>query len=241
MLVRPSLLLELITTVALLASISAVSAASDAGSRRNDPAAKRKDADALVSVSSMAASDYAECVSDLTSKGVVFEQVGDVRQEGCQLSGAIKLTAVATPFGDVGISGKPTMLCSFARQFSGWVRDVGAPLTLAYTGERLAQIEAGRAFACQARYDKPGAIPSEHAKGDAIDIASFVLADNRRIRVKQEASAVPLARDLVRALRTTACGYFTTVLGPGSDAAHEEHLHFDSGMHGATPNYRICE
>jgi hypothetical protein len=127
MLVRPSLLLELITTVALLASISAVSAASDAGSRRNDPAAKRKDADALVSVSSMAASDYAECVSDLTSKGVVFEQVGDVRQEGCQLSGAIKLTTVATPFGDVGISGKPTMLCSFARQFSGWVRDVGAP------------------------------------------------------------------------------------------------------------------
>jgi hypothetical protein len=241
MVVRPSLLLELITTVALLASASAVSAASDAGSRRNDPAAKPKDKEVFVSVSGMTASDYAECLSDLTSRGVVFERAGDVRQEGCQLSGAIKLTTIATPFGDVGIAGKPTMLCSFGRQFSGWVREVGAPLTLAYTGQKLTQIEAGAAFACRARYDKPGAIPSEHAKGDAIDIASFVLADNRRILVKQQDSDVPLARDLIRALRTTACGYFTTVLGPGSDSAHEEHLHFDSGMHGATPNYRICE
>jgi hypothetical protein len=162
-----------------------------------------------------------------------------VRQEGCQLSGAIKLATVATPFGDVGLSGKPIMLCSFGRQFSDWVRDVGAPSTLACTGQRLTQIETGPGCACRARYDKAGAIPSE--QGDAIDIVSFVLADNRRIGVKQQDSDIPLARDLVRALRTTAFGYFTMVLGPGSDAPHEEHLHFDSGMHGATPNYRICE
>ena len=39
----------------------------------------------------------------------------------------------------------------------------------------------------------------------------------------------------------TACGYFTTVLGPGSDPAHADHLHFNSALHGATPNYRICQ
>jgi hypothetical protein len=117
------------------------------------------------------------------------------------------------------------------------VRDVAAPLTLGYTGQRLAQIETGAGFACRARYDKPGEVPSEHAKGDALDIASF---DNRRIPVKQEDSDAP-SRDLVHALRMTACGYFTTVLGPGSDTAREAHFHFDSGLHGATPNYRICE
>jgi hypothetical protein len=224
-----------------LGSTPTVSAASGAGSVPREPAATGKNAKTLVSVNGMTASDYDECVADLTSSGVVFEQPGAVTQEGCQLSGAIKLATVATPFGDVGIAGKPAMLCSFGRQFSSWVRDVGAPLTLAYTGQKLTQIEAGQAFACRARYDKPGAIPSEHAKGDAIDIASFVLADNRRIAVKQQGSDIPLARDLVRALRTTACGYFTTVLGPGADSAHEDHLHFDSGMHGVTPNYRICE
>jgi hypothetical protein len=218
-----------------------VNPAAHAGSVPSEPAANGKNAKALASVSGMTKSDYDQCVSDLTSKGVVFERPGDVTQEGCQLSGAIKLATVATPFGDVGISGKPAMLCSFGRQFSGWVRDVGAPLALAYTGQKLTQIEAGQAFACRARYDKPGAIPSEHAKGDAIDIVAFVLADNRRILVKQQETDLPVARDLLRALRTTACGYFTTVLGPGSDSAHESHLHFDSGMHGATPNYRICE
>jgi hypothetical protein len=42
-------------------------------------------------------------------------------------------------------------------------------------------------------------------------------------------------------LRTTACGYFTTVLGPGSNLAHATHYHFDLGVHGKSGNYRICE
>lgn len=238
---RPSLLRELITCLSLLASVSSVSAASS-----NAPAVKAavpdaKDAKTVVSVSGMTESDYAQCISDLTSRKVVFEQAGKVTQHGCELSNAIALTAVPTAFGDVNISGKPTMLCSFVRQLGDWVRDVAAPLALAYTGQRLARIETGGAFVCKARYDKPGQIPSEHAKGDAIDIFAFVLADNRSIHVKQEESDTPVERDLVRVLRTTACAYFTTVLGPGSDSAHSEHFHFDTGLHGATPNYRICE
>ena len=189
----------------------------------------------------MTASDFAACLSDLREAKVVFEPVGAAKEGGCDLTGAVRLASVATPFGDVAISGKPTMLCSFARQFALWSRAVAAPLTLAYTGQRLTEIEAGSAFACRARTDKPGAIPSEHAKGDAIDVASFVLADRRRVRVKQPESDLALAHELVGALRTAACGYFTTVLGPGSDSAHAEHFHFDLALHGANANYRICE
>ena len=227
--------------LSLLASISSASAASSAAPAATAPGADVQDAKTLVSVNGMTEPDYAACVAELTLRKVVFEQVGKVTQQGCELSGAIDLTVIPTAFGDVGISGKPAMLCSFGRQFSNWVRDVAAPLTLAYTGQRLGRIEAGYAFACTARYDKPGQVPSEHAKGDAIDILAFVLADNRRIRVKQEEADTPVERDLVRVLRTTACAYFTTVLGPGTDSAHAEHFHFDNGIHGATPNYRICE
>jgi hypothetical protein len=236
---RRSFPLKLIAPVALLASASAVSAASSAAPA--PPSADAKPAKTLVSVSGMTASDYAQCVSDLTSRKVIFDQAGDVTQQGCRLLGAIELTAVPTVFGEVGVSGKPMMLCSFVRQFSDWVREAGAPLTLAYTGQRLARIEVGSSFRCSARYDKPGQVPSEHAKGDAIDISAFVLADNRRILVKPEESDSPAERDLVHALRMTACAYFTTVLGPGADPAHAEHFHFDAGLHGATPNYRICE
>jgi hypothetical protein len=233
--------LQLIATVALLASAQSVLADSGAppASSAKPTAANAKDEKTPVSVSGMTAPEYAQCVSDLTSSHVVFQQAGDVSEQGCRLSGAIRLKAVTTAVGSVSMSGEPAMLCSFAQEFSGWVREVAAPLALGYTGQRLARIETGEAFACRARYDKPGAVPSEHAKGNAVDIAAFVLADGRRIFVKQQDDGT--ARDLVHALRMTGCGYFTTVLGPGTDPAHEAHFHFDSGMHGATPNYRICE
>ena len=133
-------------------------------------------------------SDHAQCVSELASKKVVFEQPKEATREGCRLSAPVSLTLVATPFGDVSLPAKPSMLCSFGLKFTDWVRDVAAPLTLAYTGQKLAEIETGPGFACTARYDKPGALPSEHAKGDAIDVVSFVLADKRRVTVKDARS-----------------------------------------------------
>jgi hypothetical protein len=187
----------------------------------------------------MTAREYAQCVSELTSSHVVPQQAGDVTEQDCKLFGAIRLKAVPTAVGSVNLSGEPAVLCSFAREFGGWVREVAAPLALGYMGQKLARIETGEAFACRASYDKPGAVPSEHAKVDAVDIAALVLADGRRVFVKQQDNGT--ARDFVHALRMTACGYFTTVLGPGTDPAHEAHFHFDSGLHGATPNYRICQ
>ena len=228
--------LQLITTVALMVFAESVFAESG---NAPAPSAKPAVANTKVSVSGMTAPEYAQCVADLTSSHVEFQQAGDVTEQGCKLSGAIRLKAVTTAIGSVTMSGDPAMLCSFAREFSGWVREVAAPLALGHMGQRLARIETGEAFACRARYDKPGAVPSEHAKGNAVDIAAFVLADGSRILVKQQDDGA--ARDLAHALRMTACGYFTTVLGPGTDPAHEAHFHFDSGLHGATPNYRICE
>jgi hypothetical protein len=160
-----------------------------------------KDEKTPVSVSRMAAPEYVQCISDLTSSHAVFQQAGDVTEQGCKLSGAIRLKAVTTAVGSVSMSGAPAMLCSFAQEFSGWVREVAAPLARGYMGQGLARIETGEAFACRARYDKRGAVPSEHAKGNAVDIAAFVLADGRRILVKQQDDAA--ARDLVHALRMT--------------------------------------
>jgi len=235
--------LQLIATLALLVSANSVSA-ENAGGAAHAPSAKpaatnAKDQKTPVSVSGMAASDYAQCVSDLTSSHVVFQEARDLTEQGCKLSGAIRLKSVATAAGSVSMAGEPVMLCSFARTFSGWVREIAAPLALGYAGARLARIETGEAFACKARYDKPGQVPSEHAKGNAVDIAAFSLADGRRILVKQQDDET--GRALVHALRMTACGYFTTVLGPGADPAHAAHFHFDSAVHGETPNYRICE
>jgi hypothetical protein len=92
----------------------------------------------------------------------VFQEAADVTEQGCKLSWAIRLKAVTTTLPNVSMSGEPAMLCSFAQGFSGWVREVAAPLALGHMGQRLARIETGEAVAC--------------AKGDAVDIAAFVLA-----------------------------------------------------------------
>jgi hypothetical protein len=42
-------------------------------------------------------------------------------------------------------------------------------------------------------------------------------------------------------VRQAACGWFTTVLGPGSDEAHHDHLHVDIQQHGSSDRYRICQ
>jgi hypothetical protein len=48
-------------------------------------------------------------------------------------------------------------------------------------------------------------------------------------------------RNVVDSVRAAACGWFTTVLGPGSDAEHTDHLHVDIALHGTSDRYRICQ
>lgn len=196
---------------------------------------------AVSATNTMAAPDYAACLSELTRTGAVYQPLGDFVKEGCSLSGAVQLQSVTTNYGVVKINAEPIMLCSFARQFASWVHDIGAPLTLAHTGAELTTIETGPGFVCRNRYNRPDMKVSEHAKGNAIDIAAFILSDKQRIAVKQQPNDTAIAQELLRIFRTSGCGYFTTILGPGSNAAHEEHLHFDYGLHGKTLNYRICE
>jgi hypothetical protein len=182
-----------------------------------------------------------QCLSDLKAANIEFMELGSVSKEGCTVEGAIELDAVSSPFGKVSIPNKPTMACVFARQFTTWIRNVAAPLTLAYMDSKLAAIETGAGLVCRTRYAKPDEKISEHAKGDAIDIASFRLENGRSLSVKDASASTQIDGALMKTLRAIGCGYFTTILGPGSNEAHKDHLHFDYGMHGNTYNYRICE
>jgi hypothetical protein len=133
------------------------------------------------------------------------------------------------------------MLCPFALRFNRWVQEVGAPIIAQEMGAPLSTIRTGTAFLCRNRVGRGESKISEHARGNALDIVSFDLRDNRRIVIGDEASAMSPTAKALRGLRTSACGYFTTVLGPGSNEAHKTHIHIDLGQHGRSANYRICE
>jgi hypothetical protein len=197
--------------------------------------------DAGAAGSTMPIDPVPQCLADLKATKVEFRELGAVTKDGCTVEGALELDAIPSPFGTVSAPAKPTLACAFARRFAAWVRNVAAPLTLAYMGSRLAAIDTGPGFVCRDRYNKPGEKISEHAKGDAIDVTAFALENGHRLTVRESSASANIDGVLMTTLRATGCGYFTTILGPGSNDAHKEHFHFDIGLHGASANYRICE
>ena len=81
-----------------------------------------------------------------------------------------------------------------------------------------------------------GAKLSEHGRGNALDIRALRLADGRAV----ELTDPQVPKDFREGLRQSVCARFTTVLGPGSDGYHEDHVHVDLAEPGWKP-IRIVE
>jgi hypothetical protein len=74
---------------------------------------------------------------------------------------------------------------------------------------------------------QPGAAISEHAFGNALDIAAFRFADGREVEFKTGWKGRPEERGFLRAVHAAACERFSTVLAPGSNIYHYDHIHVD--------------
>ncbi len=182
------------------------------------------------------------CLADLRSTGIAFSIPDSVQTTSeCHIDNPVVIESVSSPDGDIALPGKPLFRCAFARRFTQWIAGVAGPVVSSHSGKRLAAISTGPGFVCRKRNGDTTAKISEHALGNAVDIDALILADKRRIAISTVAD--PEGRDtrMLMALRLSACGFFTTVLGPGSNEAHKEHYHFDFGVHGKSGNYRICE
>jgi hypothetical protein len=183
----------------------------------------------------------AECQARLDARHATFSFTPPVAEGDCAIALPVRLRSLAIGAGDVPFTGEPTLDCRLAERLADWIGNVVEPLARYHLGAGLAAIESGPGYVCRNRNNEAAGKLSEHAKGNALDIAAFALRDGRRIAVRPADGLAPTEAAFLAAVRSTACGYFLTVLGPGSDAAHGEHLHVDLGQHGRTANYRICE
>ncbi|HWM82606.1 MAG TPA: extensin family protein [Pseudolabrys sp.] len=122
--------------------------------------------------------------------------------------------------------------CRMAESFANFVRD---DLAAVFRGRGLRRIAGTGSYECRGRNRIAGAKVSEHGKGNAIDIHSLQFADGSAL-VPTDLLA---DKDLRETLRTAACRRFTTVLGPGSDGYHEEHVHLDLAER--RNDYRMCQ
>jgi hypothetical protein len=183
-----------------------------------------------------------DCTAILELLGATYKtEATPASTSNCAIVNPVRVLSVKTAAGTVAFTDQPLLNCAFAAEFVKWTRDTAAPLAKAATAKALTAISTGPGFDCRGRNGDATAKISEHASGNAVDIERFQLADGYALVVKNAGVVAAPDRPALQALRGSACPAFTTVLGPGSNTAHEEHFHFDLGQHGRSGTYRICQ
>ena len=129
--------------------------------------------------------------------------------------------------GPVGIKPTATLACPIVSVLERWLADSVQPAAQRWFGARVVEIKQISAYSCRGMNGNPNAHISEHAFGNALDVAAFVLADGRRITVKDGWHGMPEEQGFLRDVQAAACQQFNTVLAPGSNRYHYDHIHVD--------------
>lgn len=121
----------------------------------------------------------------------------------------------------------PQMTCPTFAGYEVWLRQAVQPAARNLLGSEVVRIEHLGTYNCRRIGNGAQGQWSEHATGNAIDIAAFVLADGRHVSVLDDWPGEAAPAQFLRQVRTAACGSFATVLSPDYNAAHADHLHLD--------------
>jgi hypothetical protein len=132
-----------------------------------------------------------------------------------------------TAVGPVSVKPTATLACPIVSVLERWLADSVQPAAQRWFGARVVEIKQISAYSCRGMNGNPNAHISEHAFGNALDIAAFTLADGRRITVKDGWKGMPEEQGFLRDVQAAACQQFNTVLAPGSNRYHYDHIHVD--------------
>jgi hypothetical protein len=180
-------------------------------------------------------SEPTECDKRIQAIAVVEPLPRLIGPDACGGHDMLRLAAALRPDGArIEIKPAPVLRCEFAESVAAWLRDEAAPRA-DKLGAPLRTVETFADFECRGRNRVAGAKLSEHGKGNAVDVRSFMLADGRSIGLTD----ISVPKDFRDEIRDSACRRFTTVLGPGADAQHESHVHLD--LIERKQGYRMCQ
>jgi len=153
----------------------------------------------------------------------------------CGAVDVVRLEAVIMPDARRVPLDQPAMLrCSMAEALVHWIRDDVGPAA-STEDSPLAAIASYESYQCRGRNRVAGAKLSEHGKANAIDIIGVRLASGRMLNWTD----VTAGRAFRERIKASACARFMTVLGPGSDGYHEDHIHLDLAERRS--GYKLCQ
>lgn len=147
-----------------------------------------------------------------------------------------RVTGTATP---VEVRPAATLACPIVSALDQWITSAVQPAAHKWFGQPVVEIKQISAYSCRGMNGQVGARISEHAFGNALDIAAFVLADGKRITIKTSWHGSAEEQGFLRDVQAAACDQFTTVLAPGSNRFHYDHIHVD--LMRRASGRRICQ
>jgi Extensin-like protein C-terminus len=160
----------------------------------------------------------------------------------CGMTRPLKVSALDN--GAIAVDKVLTIDCPMIPALEAWLNGIVEPDAQTRFGERVATVDVFGAYSCRPIDNIAGDRLSEHAFGNAVDVAGFTLADGRKIDfVHDWKNAGTQEAAFLHEAHAGACRYFTTVLGPGADVFHYNHIHLDLANHGRTDTgpRRICK
>jgi len=171
--------------------------------------------------------DHKTCETELQAMGATFKDIPRIDDgNGCGIDKPILLSE-ALP----GIRVKPEgkMRCATALALAHWMKEsvIPAAETALKEAGRITTINQASTYICRLRNSAATGKISEHARGNAIDVASFTFEKGTTVAVEPRREDPTLTGAFQRTVSAAGCLYFTTVLDPESDAAHEHHFHLD--------------
>ena len=176
------------------------------------------------------------CRQALTEEIAIAPSIPDIHGPGgCGGEDLVRLEAIVLPDKrKVAVKPAATLRCGMASAIADWVRTDMAPLAT-QVGSTISDLDNFDSFECRGRNRIAGALLSEHGRANALDVRAIKLANGQSIGLTDR--AVP--RDLRERVLHSVCARFSTVLGPGSDWYHEDHIHLD--LMQRRNDYRICQ
>jgi len=154
---------------------------------------------------------------------------------GCGGEDLVRLEAVVLPDRrQVALKPAAILRCTMATAIADWIRTDMEPLAVGL-GSSISVLDNFDSFECRGRNRVAGAQLSEHGRANALDVRALKLANGQSIGLTDR--NVP--RDVRESVLHSVCARFMTVLGPGSDGYHEDHIHLD--LMERHNNYKICQ
>jgi hypothetical protein len=156
----------------------------------------------------------------------MFEERAPINDGGvCHIDNPLTVSGFSS--GHIKLKPSATLNCQMTLAFARWVKGDLVPSARLRYLSGIKTIHQASSYSCRTMSNQPGRSMSEHSKGNALDVAKITLNNGKDIQVQRPGFFSFRQRGLLNTVRSDACDYFTTVLGPGYDRFHGTHFHFD--------------